>query len=269
MKKILFPTDFSEAANIALDYAVAFAKDIGAIVDIMTIYNIPIEVAETVYPHTVDPLIAEKRSSVEKKLDQLTAKYPNHVIGDKIAEYGLFIYQEVVDSAGSGNYDCIIMGAKGETDSIDKLMGNVTSHTMMQAPCPVLAIPQEAQYQPIKKIAYATDFIPKDQNAVSELLKIGQILDASIHFVHVEEKGQTPAKQEDWMLENYPVQFADFTLVNAESVEAGINQFIESENIDVLSLFVPKRRIWERLFHSSFTKKMTLHSKVPLLAFHQ
>lgn len=269
MKKILFPTDFSEAANTALDYAVAFANNLGAIVDIMTIYNIPIEVAETVYPHTVDPLIAEKRKTVEEQLAQLTAKYPDHVIGNKIAEYGLFIYQEVVDTAGSGNYDCIIMGAKGETDSIDMIMGNVTSHTMMQAPCPVLAIPQEAEYQPIKKIAYATDFIPKDQNAISELLKIGQMLNASIHFVHVEEKGHGSVEDKDWILKNYPVQFADLSVVNADSVEAGINQFIESEQIDILSLFVPKRRIWERLFHSSFTKKMTLHSKIPLLAFHQ
>jgi nucleotide-binding universal stress UspA family protein len=269
MKKILFPTDFSEAANIALDYAVAFAGDLGAIVDIMTIYNIPIEVAETVYPHTVDPLIADKRKAVEDQLEQLTAKYPNHIIGNKIAEYGLFIYQEVVDTAGSGNYDCIIMGAKGETDSIDKLMGNVTSHTMMQAPCPVLAVPQEAQYHPIKKIAYATDFIPKDQNAVGQLFKIGQILDASIHFVHVDEKGSKQTSEEDMVFENYPVKFADFTVVSADTVEAGINHFIESKQIDVLSLFVPKRRIWERLFHSSFTKKMTLHSKIPLLAFHQ
>ena len=269
MKKILFPTDFSEAASIALDYAVAFANDIGAIVDVMTIYNIPIDVAETVYPHTVDPLIAEKRQAILKQLNQLTSKYPNHIIGDKKAEYGLFIYQEVVDAAGSGNYDCIIMGAKGETDGIDRLMGNVTSHTMMQAPCPVIAVPQEAKYQPIKKIGYATDFIPKDQNAVSDLLKIGQVLDASIHFVHVEEDGHNPTDKKDWVLENYPIKSIDFTIVKAGTIEEGINQFVESENIDILSLFVPKRRIWERLFHASFTKKMTLHTKIPLLVFHQ
>jgi len=269
MKKILFPTDFSEAAAIALDYAVAFANHVGATIDIMTIYNIPIDVAETVYPHTIDPLIAEKRKAVQQQLEKLTAKYPNHIIGDRKAEYGLFIYQEVVDTAGSGNYDCIIMGAKGETDGIDKLMGNVTSHTMMQAPCPVLAVPQDAQYKPIKKIAYATDFIPEDQNAVSQLLKFSKLLDASIHLVHIEEKGRGHKENDEKVLDHYPVKFADFTIVNAESIEAGINNFIELEEIDILCLFVPKRRIWERLFHSSFTKKMTLHSKIPLLTFHQ
>ena len=269
MKKILFPTDFSDAAAIALEYAVAFANDIGATIDIMTIYNIPIDVAETVYPHTIDPLIAEKREAVEQQLEELTAKYPHHIIKEKKAEYGLFIYQEVIDTAGSGHYDCIIMGAKGETDGIDKLMGNVTSHTMMQAPCPVLAVPQEAIYKPIKKIAYATDFIPKDENAVSQLLSISKLLDASIHLVHIEEKGRASAEDSEKVLEHYPAKFADFTIINAKSIEAGINDFVESEEIDLLSLFVPKRRIWERLFHSSFTKKMTLHSKIPLLTFHQ
>lgn len=259
MKKILFPTDFSNASKIALDYAVQFALNIGAKIDVMTIYNLPVDITGSAFPHTIEPLIAEKKQEAEEHLKKVTSSYPTEVIGHLFAEYGIFIYQEVVDFSEKGNYDMILMGTRGETQGLDKILGNVTSHTMMQAKCPVLAIPPDCSFRPIQKIAFATDFVSPDKKALDDLNKIGSFLGASIHVVHISTQTE---KENSGTSE-------DITIVQSDSIQHGIEKFIEEKNIDVLSLFIPKRRIWERLFHSSFSKKMTLQSKIPLLTFRQ
>jgi hypothetical protein len=51
------------------------------------------------------------------------------------------------------------MGMKGEHQRLDKWMGSVTTNLMMKAPCPVLAIPEKATYEGIKKITLATSLV--------------------------------------------------------------------------------------------------------------
>lgn len=257
MKKLLFPTDFSLASKMALKYAVEFAQNIGARLDVMTIYNLPVEITGNAFPHTLEPLIAEKKLEAEEKLRTTTASFPSETIGHLFAEYGLFIFQEVVDFSDKGNYDMILMGTIGETHSLDKILGNVTSHTMMQAKCPVLAIPPDCIFKPIQNIAFATDLISHDNSAKEELNKMGQFLKASIHVVHFSTDSKSKKEEAP----------SDIHIIHSDTVEHGLEKFIDEKNIDVLSLFIPKRRLWERLFHSSFSKKMTLHSKIPLLTF--
>jgi len=259
MKKILFPTDFSDASKIALDFGVQFALNIGAKIDVMTIYNLPVDITGNAFPHTIEPLIAEKKQEAEERLKKITLSHPKGVIDHLYAEYGIFIYQEVVDFSEKGNYDMILMGTRGETHGLDKILGNVTSHTMMQSKCPVLAIPPDCIFRPIQKIAFATDFVSPDKKALDDLKKIGMFLGATVHVVHISTQPQKETS----------VASEDISIVHSDSIQHGIEKFIEEKNIDVLSLFIPKRRIWERLFHSSFSKKMTLQSKIPLLTFRQ
>jgi nucleotide-binding universal stress UspA family protein len=258
MKKILFPSDLSASSAKALDYAVQFAENHGATIDVLTIYNLPIDSAGNSFPRTWEPLLQEKKEAVEKELEALISAYPSQVFGQLFVEYGLFIYQEVVDFAEKGNYDIILMGTRGETNNLDKILGNITSHTMMQAKCPVLAIPPDSKYTPILKIGFAADMIHSDQNMLDNLTHLGAFIGASIHVVHVNTHPATNSQDSP-----------NVTIIQNNSIQEGIDQFIAEYKIDVLALFIPKRRIWERLFHSSFSKKMALHTKIPLLTFRQ
>lgn len=269
MKKILFPTDFSEAARNAFAYAVQLAEALEARIDVMSVYHLPINDAGRVPPDYIERMLNEKKQSVDQHLKEFTNDHSQKIIGELKSEYGVFVYQEVIDTAKSGGYSLIVMGTKGERSAIEKMMGSVTTHTMMHAPCPVLAIPEGAEFRPISHIGYATDFEPSDEHAVEQLMEFAGRLGSAIHFVHIDTKAVAGSVEDYVMVENYPFPFTNFSVVGSRSVSEGLDQFVRKNKIDVLALFIPNRRLWERLFHSSFTKQMAFHSKVPLLVFRE
>ncbi len=270
MKKILFPTDFSGAARGAFEYALALAEALDATIDVLSIYFLPGSEAASVPPQHIEQLLTERKSRVTEQLHAFLADYSRERIGQLRIDYGVFIYQEIIDAAADGEHDLIVMGTKGEHNRMEKLLGSVTTHTMMHAPCPVLAIPENVRFEPIRKIAYATDFQASDEHAVEELIMLAGELGAEVHFVHIDTNSGREAKAavEDLGGES-PFPFTQFTVVRSPTAQEGVDYYLQQESINLLALFIPRRRFWERLFHSSFSKKMTFHSKTPLLVFHE
>lgn len=267
MKKILFPTDFSETAINAFRYAVHLAEKLDAKIDVMSVYHLPISDAGRVPPDYIERMLREKQEQVEEHIRSFTNEAPPERLGTFRTDYGLFIAQEVVDAAQRNGYDLIVMGTKGEHNQLEKMLGSVTTRTMMQATCPVLAVPMGAHYQEIKNIAYATDFKPTDEHAVDQLLDFANLLSAAIHFVHINVHGHPGDLEDQIELKEYPFKFTDFAVISNPSPLEGLDSYIKQKHIDLLALFIPQRRLWERLFHSSLTKRMTFHSKIPLLVF--
>lgn len=266
-QNILFPTDFSTVAHHAFRYALQLAERLGTSIDLMSVYHLPAGESSRVAPHQVDGLLREKRETVIQRLGELAEEAPADLIGQLRADYGLFIYQEIVDVARRGGHQLIVMGTKGERNTVQQMMGSVTTHTLMNAPCPVIAVPESASVQPIEHIAYATDFEPKDEKAVEGLTRLAAQLQAKVHFVHVDKEAGVVKTEAYKMVEHYPLPFTDFTVVANPNPAEGINTFITERGMDVLALFVPNRRLLERLFHRSFTKQMAFHTQVPLLVF--
>ena len=270
MKKILFPTDFSDAAQNALDYATALAKEHNAVIDLLHVYHIPISDSGNVLPEYIQDMIDQGDKEAKRELERVVAPYiETGTIGRLITIYGLFTGIEITAAAKTDQYDLILMGTKGERSSMEKWMGSVTTEVMMNAPCPVLAIPVEAAYDTVSNIAYATAFEPSDQPMVEQLLNTAEQLHAQLHFVHVNTQSDKGNIEDIPTIKDNPYRFTDFSVINNHSVMEGLDQYMENRRVDWLALFIPHRRLWERLFHSSFSKKMTFHCKIPLLVFHE
>lgn len=267
MKKILFPTDFSPCAHNAFAYALELAKLLDARVDLVSIYNLPVGEASNVPPEYIQRMLNEKRQATLKNLQNFIVGFPADHIGELRADYGVFVYQEVTDIAHDKGHDLIVMGTKGQHNAMEKLMGSVTTHTMMHASCPVLAIPEEAAFHPIKTIAFASDFSKQEDEAMKHLLSLGKEVGAAIHFVHVETSEEGELKGDKQV--KVPSGFADITVLHSATPMAAIDEYVREKHIDWLAIFIPRRRLWERLFHSSFSKKMAFHTKIPLITFHQ
>lgn len=270
MKKILFPTDFSQGAKNALDYTIEFAKQINAKIDVAHIFNLPFIEAPGMTYSMLEQMITDKKNIAQQKISQFMEDIPAKLRGEAKPVYGVFIPEEIHDLAEAEKYDLVAMGTLGEHHTqLEKIIGSVTTNTMMRvACCPVLAIPAQCKWKGIKRIAYATDFKPKDEVAASKLLDLAMTLGARVHFVHVESHPQLGEDEDVILLEKYPFDFTDFAVINSPDVITGFDRYLKEKKIDLLAMFIPKRRLWERLFHSSFTKKMAFHSKVPLIVFH-
>ncbi|MFZ1462196.1 MAG: universal stress protein, partial [Ignavibacteria bacterium] len=58
-------------------------------------------------------------------------------------------------------------------------------------------------------------------------------------------------------------------LVKEENVLEGINDYINSHEVDVLAMAIRKRSLLDKIFNRSLTKKMAYHTRIPLLALHK
>ncbi len=269
MKRILFPTDFSAPSENAFKYACSLAGDVKAQIDVMAVFHLPATDVADLPPTHYPRIIEEQEKVLFEKLANFIKGADKGIVDKCEVVYGMFVPQEIVCYAKEGGYDIIVMGTKGSHNIMEKLMGSITTHTMMQAPCPVLAVPVDAVYEPVEKIAYATDFSLNDAHSVKRLIAIAEELKAETYFVHVETHADLGKLGDTIEIENYPFDFSEFSVVNSKSVMEGLDNYMEEKGVDWLSLFLPRRRLWERLFHSSFTRKMTYHTKKPVLVFHE
>lgn len=267
MKKILLPTDFSASAENAIAYGLKLAQEFSAQIDVLHIYNIPIWLEGEVAPELVLQKMEQAANLAQEKVHTFLQSYPSDSIGKQMAVQGTAVAREIVNLAETDNYDLIIMGMQGEHAVLEKIMGSVTTRTIGQAPCPVLAIPAEARFQSMDRIAYATDLDTSDQPAVENLMTFAGLLGAQVHFVHIETQPDLGQMEDRVQLENYPFDFVDFTILNNPSVVKGLDLYTQEKEIDLLVLFAPKRRLWERIFHVSLTKRLAFQSKLPLLVF--
>ncbi|MEO0896230.1 MAG: universal stress protein [Bacteroidota bacterium] len=264
MKKILFATDFSAPANNAFAYALELAKAINASLSILHVFN---EYFITRAEFDRDEYGDTRPRELEVQVKELGASIPPELQGDLKVVFGTFADAEIADEARDNAYDLIIMGMKGEHHQLEKWMGSVTTSLMMKAPCPVLAIPEKANYQGIKKIAMATALPSSADIPKQQVMAFAEAVSAKLEFVTVDN---IVRQSKDFVPDQPKKVFfgTEFHVITNPSIPEGLNNFVLKNEADVLSLYMRKRHLWERIFHISTSREMAYHTKIPLFVFH-
>lgn len=272
MKKILCPVDFSEVSKNALRYALELAGFWDTRVDLIHIYHLESKDAAAVPYHQVDELLEQRKQEVDRKYKAFLEDIDTERIGLLEKAYGIFTGLEISDATRDGDYRLVVMGTHGEKNNLEKYLGTVTTDLMTRSYCPVMAVPAGAAFQPIKSLAYAVaedafDVSKGTTTELENLLDFTVSMGTELHVVHVASP-KTAAKVPELRVNDYPVKQATYAIVNDASVLEGLDHYIRDNNIQVLAMYVPKRRLWERLFHRSHTRAMAFHTSIPLLVFH-
>lgn len=140
IKKILFPTDFSEFNDAALEFASRLAAESGAILYIVhadDMEQIAAVMFDTGYPFPGD-------ENTRRELHQKLARVLPTVPGVKYQHCYLrgTATGEIVAFAEQQGIDLIVMASHGRTGIRRLLMGSTAENVMRQAPCPVLIVKQ-------------------------------------------------------------------------------------------------------------------------------
>jgi universal stress protein A len=140
IREILVPTDFSECARKALQYAIPLAKQHHANITLLHVTApVPYPGGEYVGPDymTVE---TELRASSEKKLKQLAAaEVPHEITARCIAESGSAA-NAIVENATKIPADLIVISTHGHSGLKHVFLGSVAEHVVRRAPCPVLVV---------------------------------------------------------------------------------------------------------------------------------
>ena len=139
IKRILVPTDFSDPGRTALQYAVAFADQFGATVDLLHVLEpVPPEALLSYVPK--QDLTQNMHKQAQKQLGKLREAWKDHSfpVNEIIVEGTPFV--EIIRHAKENETDIIIIGTHGRGAIAHMLLGSVAEKTVRNAPCPVLTV---------------------------------------------------------------------------------------------------------------------------------
>ncbi|MBI4418897.1 MAG: universal stress protein [Ignavibacteriales bacterium] len=141
LNKILVPIDFSDNSRKALRYAIPFAEQFNATVDLIyvvepTVYPADFSFGQVGFPAIEDEL--RKRGSEE--LDELIAnEIGKRVKAKRVVRTGKAFY-EILLYAKEEKMDLIIIATHGHTGIEHVLFGSTAEKVVRKAPCPVLVV---------------------------------------------------------------------------------------------------------------------------------
>jgi nucleotide-binding universal stress UspA family protein len=143
LKKILVPTDFGEAADVALTYARALARNFGASIDVLHVAEDASArmFAGEVYVAVPPTLQKDIEETARKQLEQrLVDDDPNPLTTRRIVLASNAPALTIVNYAKETRIDLIVMGTHGRGPMAHLLMGSVAERVVRLAGCPVLVV---------------------------------------------------------------------------------------------------------------------------------
>lgn len=274
MKKILFPTDFSETANNAFVYALKLAKSIDAEIYVLNTYEMPVisttsagqpELIQNVY----NSIELNNFDNYKKQVPKLRSIATDVDCGDIkltfIFEEGIMlsILHKIIRDE---NIDFIVMGTNGNSGFEKKLLGSNTVHVMENVDIPILSVPRKAEFKRLNNFGFATMLRDSDKAGLHQIIKIAKSLNADVKVLHVLRK-ENPAVMD--VLNSWKVEFNDenvtFHTVLNEKLDESVFFFIDDQLIDVMCIVKRHLNFFEKIFTTSLSKQLSYHADVPVL----
>src|SRR5882762_4902789 len=141
LRRLLVPTDFSDASRAAVEYGVAFAENFRCTLHLL-------HVLETVTGADPIALDIPERSAIERSIEAsawdqlrrvLTSGEQARLTVELWIEWGSPV-DEIIRYATEHAIDLISMGTHGRGGVERLLLGSVAAHVVRRGPCPVLTV---------------------------------------------------------------------------------------------------------------------------------
>jgi nucleotide-binding universal stress UspA family protein len=143
IRKLLVPTDFSDGALQALEYAIDLAREVDA--ELLVLFVVEPVYSATggeLYSGSMDPsvVLEEQRRIGNEQLSRLGRRLDKRAIRFlTVLETGT-PYRIIAEVAEKSRADLIVMATHGRTGLSHLLVGSVTEKVIRTAPCPVLTL---------------------------------------------------------------------------------------------------------------------------------
>ena len=156
LQSFLVPTDFSPHADEAIRTAAELARRYAGAITLVYVYEPVAQALPNEHVLHSPYQMQELFSLFEQRL--ANAKIEALEAGAPRVETRLLVgpaAPEIVELAGQGGFDLIVMGTRGRTGLKRLLVGSVAERVVRTAPCPVLTVHLPDRNQPERKPAGA------------------------------------------------------------------------------------------------------------------
>lgn len=265
MKKILFPTEFSEHAAEVFQYALHLAKTNNASISLVHALSIPLNPSES-----IEEIGNQALSTLKNFAEKHTPEEYKSVHINCVTEMGLPA-DVIISLSQEDDIDLVVMGMKGKTNMLEAFFGSVALDVVSRIEIPVFLVPSTNRFKPITNIAFAAELKMNDLVYMEQATRLTGKLKAKMSCVHFYEKrenhlsvDQTIAVLEDLFKHHPDYQEVTF-FTNDKPFEKGIQDFVIEKEVDLL-ITQSHTRNWKfRYVDPSSSNRVARRINIPML----
>lgn len=275
MKRILFPTDFSEVATNAFVYALELAKLVQAEVLVLHSYDL-IPMDDQFFPENFneiyDSVELANFEQFTEEIPKLRAIMEEHQMEHLKLTHRLMegdLTANVKKSIEEDKIDYLVMGTSdvGEWEAL--FAGSHSGSVILGLDIPMFCVPFGVKFKAVKNIGYVNHYTPKDKEALVAVLDIAKMMDATVKSLYVRtSKSEMDAETKKSWEEDFVKEPITFFEVRNDEIKQMILDFVSRHEIDVLAMLTYKKNIFEGMFVPNYAKDNASGIKIPILVIH-
>ncbi|MDG1572039.1 universal stress protein [Robiginitalea sp. M366] len=274
MKNVLIPTDFSDNARHALNYAQHLFKAEACTFHILhcytpAFYRMDYVMGGPEVSAIPDTGVDLSLAGLEQTLEDAKRDFPNPLHRFEMRSEFNTLTDAIQEVSQAVPLDLIVMGTRGASGAKQFFLGSNTVFAIRKAQVPLLAVPERARFHPLRTILFPHDYLyPVGREDLQPLLQLATAQDARVMLLHIDAPGGLTDSQKDHKagLER-GLGYLDYetVAVEAENIPQAILEFTETHPIDLLAMMNRKHTVLERLLQRQKVDQIGFHIQIPFL----
>jgi nucleotide-binding universal stress UspA family protein len=280
LKKILWPTDFSDEAQDALTQAEQLAKTFGA--ELLALHVVP------EFPVSLYNSVISVQGELVRRIDVIKNDARDRLVQLGEERDGSFrpliregnAAKEILAAAEEEGADLIVMGKKGLSALEKMFIGSVANQVLRHSRVPLFLTKKMSGPLQFDKILVPTDFSEFEEVEREYAWRLAKGFDAELVFLHVLElhDHEFPPRMLDEMLDTVTDKLKSRKkrekedlmitedVTRALNASLGIVDYAEAHHCDMIVISTCGPGAVERFFLGSTTEKVISYSSVPVFA---
>lgn len=275
MKRILFPTDFSEVATNAFMYALEFANLVQGELIVLHSYDL-IPMDNQFFPENFtelyDSIELANFDQFKEEIPKLRGITEKHKLSHIKMTHRLMegdLNSNIEKSIQEDEIDFVVMGTSGEREWEALFSGSNSGSVILGLKTPMICVPMGVKYRKIKTIGFINHYKTKDKMALYTLLDIAKTTNAKIKSLFIKTSN---ADVDVETIEKWEMEFSDepivFFVIQSDEIKEVELDFMNYQDIDVLTILTYKSSLFEGMFVPNYSKNAAPKIDIPILVIH-
>jgi nucleotide-binding universal stress UspA family protein len=258
MKSILVPISSFENGLAPLTYAIDFAAQTNSKIYILKTYG-PNLISGSI--KTVGSLLEEEAKKEIKALVKAVDTKNVEIIATVVKGS---LYENILAMSKSVTIDLIISASNRISKDETIFIGKITGSIIRQIDCPILVVPPNYVFQPIKSVLMAIKSgVIKREGILDPLISLLDSFQAKLDLLQV----ITPKfKDEDMQIDpKLQALVSNSTSTENATIYQGVLEHLNAHKPNMLCVIKRKRGFFSKLWEQDSIKKIDFESRIPLL----
>jgi nucleotide-binding universal stress UspA family protein len=274
MKSILLPTDFSRNAWHAIAYALMLFKDETCTFYLLhtyapAFYRMDYMMGGPEVSAIPDVGVDLSLMGLETTLADIQRDFPNPLHRFELLSAFNTLTDEIRDVVERKGIDLVVMGTRGASGAKAYFLGSNTVFVLRKVQVPVLVVPADAAFQPIRTMLLPSDYLHKYRRKEIRLaLDLAKGHQSRVILLHVGGEDFLTDDQRsnklhlERLMEDLDYEFA---AEHGGEMPEAILRYSDEHPIDILVMLNPQHTFLERILNRQNVDQIGFHVKIPFL----